>query len=114
MRFALLGCLLAATAYAQSFVPFLPDIPVPDGAYSESLLDFDTEDTHLEQVMIYSPLSVDKTWQFYADTLPQLGWQANGPSRFVKDEDTLALEVIESKDGKGVFLLELKTANKNP
>ena len=114
MRFVLLGLLFATTAYAQTFIPYLPDIPLPENAESESVFDFDTDDTHLSQVMVYAPTSADSVQQFYADTLPQLGWQSAGPNRFVRDADTLTLEPVSTKDGTSAWRLELKASINNP
>ena len=114
MRFVLLSLLCATAAYAQTFIPYLPDIPLPENAESEPVLDFDTEDTHLSQVMIYAPTSADSVQQFYAETLPQLGWQSAGSNRFVRDADTLTLEPLSSKKGATVWRLELKASINNP
>ena len=112
MRFVLLSLLFATAAQAQVFIPDMPDIPLPDEAESESVFDFDTENTHLTQVMVYTSAPSKATLQFYDDTLPQLGWQPAGPHRFVRDADTLTIEPVSQKEGTTAIRVELKVTNK--
>lgn len=115
MRFVLFGLLLCATiASAQEFIPYLPDIPLPEGAESESIFDFDTEETHLTQVAVYTPTNLQAAQQFYQDTLPQLGWQSVGENRFTRGADILVLEPVSSTDNLTTLHLELTTSINNP
>ena len=114
MRFVFFWLLWASVACAQVFIPNLPDIPLPDGAESESVFDFDTENTHLTQVVIYAPATLDETQQFYKDTLPQLGWQPAGANRFTRGDDTLTLEPISSTKELTTLRLQLKASINNP
>ena len=108
MRFVFLGLLWASIACAQDFIPNLPDIPLPEGAESESVFDFDTDDTHLTQVVVYAPSSLKETQQFYNETLPQLGWQSAGENHFKRGEDTLTLEPVSATKDLTTLRLQLK------
>ena len=112
MRFLLLGLLCATVAYAQAFIPHTPDVPLPDGAETETVFSFSTEQARIMQVMVYAPESVAETQAFYRDTLPQLGWKPTNENTFKREADSLTLEQVPQEDGSAVFRLDLMISEK--
>ena len=109
--------LLGANAVrANDFVPGLDDIPLAPGlvAADEPDLVFDKPEGRLVETSATSRQSEKKLRDFYAVTLPQMGWQAEKSTkdsakdsdRYRRDQEVLTL-VTHRKDGKTDIIFRL-------
>jgi hypothetical protein len=109
--------LLGANAVrANDFVPGLDDIPLAPGlvAADEPDLVFDKPEGRLVETSATSRQSEKKLRDFYAVTLPQMGWQAEKSTkdaakdtdRYRRDQEVLTL-VTHRKDGNTDIIFRL-------
>jgi len=98
---AYLLLLLSAPAVAAQTVysRVIEDLPLMPGMaeLSDNAVVFDKPSGRIvetEATTTASPASVRK---FYAEALPPLGWKALGVSEFVRDRETLKIDIEEKK-----------------
>lgn len=91
-------------AKAEGFLSVIDDLPLMAGLaeVKGSALVFSTPQGRIAEVSARG-LSGDaarpkKVMAFYARTLPQLGWKADGASSWVREGERLRLAVIPGKD----------------
>lgn len=97
----------AAAAADTTFVTGLNDVPLMPGLIplGETLV-FDKPGGRIaEAVFTSGRAGPDTVARFYADTLPQLGWQARGPGRYARENEELALHVTGSGGGGATLRL---------
>lgn len=82
------------------FVPGTEDIPLMPGlaALTDRGFAFDKADGRILAVSAAGPVTRRAVLAFYQASLPELGWQARGSGRFVRDGENLAL-AISGTDG---------------
>lgn len=102
-RLALVVFLAAAPAVAWAAdafvagtedVPLMPELQPVDG----SALVFDKPQGRIVEAQAKGPVSRGKVRDFYAATLPQLGWHAAGPNAWERDGERLLLD-FHGRDG---------------
>jgi hypothetical protein len=110
--FVLLIALLAFAPLAQADGGFLSgqaDLPLMPGLTedADNAMVFDSQEGRLAQFTARGKVAADKIKQFYADTLPQLGWEAQGSGRFVREKEQLRLIVKQTPKGDSEARFEL-------
>ncbi len=84
----------------QAYLSVLPTVPIMDGAreINESAVLFDKPEGRIAQTTLYAE-TTDSTslLNFYAQTLPQLGWTPSGKYTFVREQEKLVLLPLESE-----------------
>lgn len=96
---AVLSTSLAAAADRPGhFLSGVEDLPLMDGLTEQtgSGVVFDKPDGRIVERYASGPLSPDSVKAFYAETLPQLGWQAKpakGPAHLDFERDGEALDI---------------------
>lgn len=95
-RLALLVFLLLApvVAQAEEFVPGTEDLPLMPGlaAIDGSSLVFDKPEGRIVEAQAQGQVARKAVRQFYAATLPQLGWSAAGNNIWRRDAERLKLD----------------------
>ena len=79
----------------------MSDIPLMDGLTVQSTEDvnFDTPVGQIINVDVYSKdVSSCRILRFYHDVLPQMGWSSIDNNKFVRDKDSLLINVINSQN----------------
>ncbi|MCA3248604.1 MAG: hypothetical protein ACKOEE_03615 [Tagaea sp.] len=100
--FAAVLCLLAALAAparAQgAFVAGIEDLPLMPGltAQGEASV-FDAPQGRIVEASAQGAASRAAILEFYARTLPQLGWRGDGDGRFAREGERLVLEFPASQ-----------------
>jgi hypothetical protein len=90
----LLTLRLAFPAMAADFVPGTEDVPVMPGLnpVADSALVFDKPQGRIVEAQFQGKLKREQIAAFYAETLPQLGWQAAGADSWQREGEILHLE----------------------
>ncbi len=110
----LLGIMMviAAAAMAQNvtFIPGTEDLPLMPGLtiLAEEGLVFDNPAGRIVEATAEGSASVSSVQQFYAETLPQLGWDRLDRAEFTRGDERLRLQFEAGPRGKIVvrFLIE--------
>lgn len=82
-----------------AFLSEMEDLPLPEGlteAPGGMLFDSPTGRILEATATGSGTVSAEQVWTFYAQTLPELGWQKLGPSSYRRDNELLKIE-IEAK-----------------
>ena len=96
------------TVYSQSaFISILNDVPLMSGLkiQKQTALIFDTPSGRIVEVAADGRISLLKMREFYADTLPQLGWRDRGKNIFSRDQEILSINfsIIENGNAQIKF-----------
>ena len=91
-----MGCwgLAAAARDGVAFVSGIEDLPLMDGlreAEEESMV-FDTVAGRIVESYASGAVTRRQVLEFYASTLPQLGWRRRGETTFQRENEILKLE----------------------
>ncbi|MEQ8667153.1 MAG: hypothetical protein RIC16_15655 [Rhodospirillales bacterium] len=91
---------LAQDADAQAFVSGIEDLPLMPGLTetAEGSLVFESAGGRFVEVYAVGDVSRSDVEGFYGESLPQLGWQKNGPTNFRRDNEVLVLEFISGQE----------------
>lgn len=81
------------------FVSVIDDLPLMNGLLEVGEgVEFATPQGRIVEATASGSLRRQAVLDFYAETLPQLGWAQSGETRFVREGETLDL-VLSEKDG---------------
>jgi hypothetical protein len=85
-----------------SFLAGLDDLPLTPGLreIKDAGVVFDKPEGRIVEAYAEGRLSVAKVRSFYAATLPQLGWRAEGPGRYRREGEVLSIGIRAA--GKGL------------
>lgn len=99
---------------ADVFVSGFEDLPLMTGltqVIGNSIL-FDTPQGRIVQASAVGTVSQSSVMQFYAETLPQLGWAQVDDAEFQREGETLKVEFTDLNQRLEVRFLVEPTANK--
>lgn len=99
---------------ADVFVSGFEDLPLMTGltqVVGKSIL-FDTPQGRIVQASAVGTVSQSSVMQFYAETLPQLGWAQVDDAEFQREGETLKVEFTDLNQRLEVRFLVEPTANK--
>ena len=84
----------AAAGEPVAFVSGIEDLPLMPGLVevAEAGLVFDAPGGRIVEAYASGAVDRDAVLRFYAETLPQLGWQRLGAARFRREGETLDVE----------------------
>jgi len=104
-RYLVLGLLLSASpaaAQTPAFVTGTEDLPLMTGLaeQAEGRMVFDSPNGRIVEVSARGAVSRQAVLSFYAETLPQLGWQRLAPGRFQREDEILKLEFPGDASGQ--------------
>lgn len=100
---AFLGCLVSALPVARlaaedapGFVAGLEDLPLMPGLseLTGSGFAFDTADGRIVEAYATGEVAEDEVLRFYAETLPQLGWEQASPRGFRREGERLSIDFV--------------------
>lgn len=104
--------LCVANAAKERFFEALYDVPIMDGMEEvpgEALL-FDKPDGKIASATgAVSDSSIQKVSDFYAQTLPQMGWKKTSPDQYVRGQDRLTIR-FEQRPGITAAFFTLEPA----
>lgn len=112
---ALAWMLAGSGALAAGFVPGIEDLPLMTGLdpVAGGIVVFDTPGGRIVESRAAGDLSPARVLEFYAGTLPQLGWRPAGAGRYERENESLAIEFPDS-GGAGVAVLFLLLPKPGP
>ena len=89
------------TAGAPVFASAIDDLPIMEGLTEDRdfTLSFDAPDGRIVEIYTAGQVTREAVLRFYGETLPQLGWKASGPTRFLRDGEALHLKLTDLKQG---------------
>src|ERR1700679_3441774 len=90
----LLLLLAPLPAFAADFVPGTEDVPVMKGLkqVTDSAMVFDKPQGRIVEAQFHGKLKRHQIEDFYAVTLPQLGWKPSATDSWQREDETLHLE----------------------
>jgi hypothetical protein len=97
---AVLVFLLAASAArAEGFVGGTDDVPLMDGLTEVEGAGtvFDNASGRIVEAFASGDMDAATVARFYEDTLPQLGWRAEGDGGFTREGEHLAIVTVEGE-----------------
>jgi len=91
-------CVILAplTAFAgEAFLTSIEDVPLAPGLTETANggVVFDSPSGRIVEATATGSAAADQVAKFYAETLPQLGWQETGKLTFKRDTETLRITV---------------------
>ncbi len=95
----------AAAAEEGAFVSGVEDLPLMPGLseLAEGRMVFDTPSGRIVESYASGEATRSQVLEFYAATLPQLGWRRDGPAAFSREGEILKLEFPSG--GQGLTVL---------
>lgn len=86
-----------AAVAGERFVAGVTDLPLMPGFHlvHEETVIFEKPAGRFVHVVVTGEHTVEAFWQFYGDTLPQLGWHTVKQELFVRDGESLIINVEE-------------------
>lgn len=99
----------ALAGEAGKFVSGLEDLPLMPGLTEadQDRVIFDKPGGRIVEAAATGAANADRVLSFYANTLPQLGWRALGPGRFVREGERLH---IRTEPGAGKLIVRFSIA----
>lgn len=96
---AAVSATLAGTA--DGFLSRLEDLPLAPGLSEDAAagLSFDSAGGRIVEAYAHGSLTADQVLRFYEETLPQLGWTAEGERQYRRGGERLRLELTQSGQG---------------
>ncbi|MCP5366293.1 MAG: hypothetical protein H6907_00215 [Hyphomicrobiales bacterium] len=90
-----LGLAGGAAADGAGFVSGTEDLPLMPGLTEggDGAMVFDSPTGRIVEVVATGAVTRQAVLDFYAETLPQLGWRAGAPGRFEREDEVLKLEI---------------------
>jgi hypothetical protein len=94
---------VAQASASDKFLVGLEDVPLMPGLVqlADQGVVFDAPSGRIAELYAAGRVAREDVRGFYARTLPQLGWQADGADRFLRDGETLRLEFPTTPTGIG-------------
>lgn len=98
----------AAAENGAAFISDIEDLPIMPGLNEvpDAGISFDKPSGRIVQAYAEGQVRKTKVFDFYRQTLPQLGWRADGADRFAREGEALTLTVREMADG--VVIVEFR------
>jgi hypothetical protein len=92
---------LAAALRADGFLSRVEDLPLAPGLAEDfgAGFSFDSAGGRLVDAYARGDVSAESVLEFYAQTLPQLGWTIAGAAQYVRNGERLNLEIVRGADG---------------
>lgn len=97
--FGLAAPLLAAATPSAGFLSNLEDVPLMPGLAERKDLavSFDKPEGRIVEAYAEGRVAAAEVARFYAATLPQLGWRAEGNNRYAREGEELSLRVTAAQ-----------------
>src|SRR5215470_3325707 len=85
----------------DGFLTIVEDLPLMSGLTEDtgSGLAFDTADGRIVDAYAHGRVSERQVVDFYVETLPQLGWKAEGKTQYARNGERLRIEFTQSDRG---------------
>ena len=89
---------------SEKFITGFSDLPIMPGMQElpDANISFDTASGRIVEAFAKTEQNVEKILSFYKSVLPQLGWKVKRDTMFVRDAETLNLDL--RKDGDSVIV----------
>ena len=109
-RFLAMLCVILAplTAFAgEAFLTAIEDVPLAPGLTEAAGggMVFDSPSGRIVEAAATGRAAAEQVAKFYAETLPQLGWQETGGLTFRRDTEILRISI---EPGRGTALLTVR------
>ena len=116
-KFLFVLCFCAFPAFSDSFLEGTEDVPLMQGMeYSaDETFSIDNEDGRLYFSKVFVDAKNSDIWNFYRQTLPQLGWKEVQDASFEREGEILRIAVVDSDyhaQKKTTVIFELITKSK--
>ena len=99
LAFSAAGLVGSSLRAAGAFVAGLEDLPLMPGLamVEGGCVDFDTPQGRIVEAYAKGKASLAEVLNFYATTLPQLGWAAGGQGEYRREGEVLRLELYQGE-----------------
>ena len=95
-----LGSPIFVTAQEIGYITEVQDLPLMPGLeeVEGAGVTFDKPSGRIVEAYAQGPVTRAAVVAFYAETLPQLGWERRGEARFMREGESLSLEFLDEGD----------------
>ena len=84
------------SVYADSFLPGTEDIPLMEGLKQvEETASFDSPQERMVLISAKMNSSQKSVFDFYSQTLKNLGWKEEKPHYFIRGNDSFSIEILD-------------------
>jgi hypothetical protein len=92
------GVPLMAQSQAPAFLSVIDDLPLMPGLLENAggALIFDTANGRIAENIASGPVEVGAVTDYYARTLPQLGWKLETLDRYIREGEVLSIDIDNS------------------
>ena len=99
--FLIVGCLVVVrpvSAQEAVFLSTIDDLPLMPGLTEDvdAALSFETAAGRIVEITASGPATAEAVSDYYHHSLPQLGWQQQAESRYVREGEILVIEYFEA------------------
>jgi hypothetical protein len=107
---------LAAPAFAVTYLSAIADLPLPDGVaeQADKSTVFDAPMGRIVTAYAAGQADADDVRDFYDDALPPLGWEKTGEGSFRRKAEVLKIDVLGGQDGSPVNVSFTLSAESQP
>jgi hypothetical protein len=110
--FVVLALLPLAARADQSYLSYVPDVPLMPGMaeLEDQSFVFDKAEGRVTETAVFTSVSTEKeVKEYYRKVLPELGWASLSPDRFLRNGEQLVVKCDKVSGGVVVrFLLSPK------
>jgi len=102
LTISFIGTSSMVQSQAPVFFSVIDDLPLMPGLQEDTdrALSFDTANGRIAEIAASGLVEAGVIIDYYARTLPQLGWKLNTLDRYIRGDEYLKIEVVKSKGGR--------------
>jgi hypothetical protein len=91
---------LTVKSQTQIFLSVIDDLPLMPGLSEDAdgALSFDMANGRIAEITAAGTVEVGDVIDYYARTLPQLGWKLETSDRYLREEEVLNIDVAKSNE----------------
>ena len=98
--------------FAQTFLPGTEDIPLMNGLQQvEETASFDNPDERMVLISAETNLSPKKVFEFYRESLKNLGWTEQKTGQFNRGNDSFSIEITPTEKTSQI---QFRLSQRNP
>ena len=97
MTISIFGIPSTVESQAPAFLSVIDDVPLMPGLREDvdGSLSFDMVNGRIAEAKASGPIDAEVITEYYAKTLPQLGWKLKTLIRYLREDEVLSIEIVK-------------------